>query len=270
MVTQMTKKIPSFQLIFRSALLGVFFLMVGCASPSGNKESDSSDPKVKAGRLLSAANLAIMDGDSPEAVRLLIDAEALAPEVPEIHFSKALAYYYMNLQEPAIASCQKTLALNPGFTNARVLLGRIYMENEQYKDAQRELEIASKDESNREQNKAYTNLGMVYYKSGQYELAQTAFENAKKRAPSDSCTANYYLGHLAARESKYDQALAFYKEATQNVCGGIFADAHYAIGLTLEKMKRWLDARKKYLDVQSLYPDTEVANKAIGRLRGLP
>ena len=84
-----------------------------------------------------------------------------------------------------------------------------------------------------------------------------------------SCVAYYYRGHLNLRENRFKEASRDYEHATQKFCAG-FADAHFALGVAYLRNKQYDLARKKFLEIKQRYPNTEMADQAMDRLRYIP
>jgi hypothetical protein len=53
------------------------------------------------------------------------------------------------------------------------------------------------------------------------------------------------------------------------MCGS-FSDAHLALAMAYERSGQYELARKKYLEIQQIFGNTEVADRAIERLKDIP
>ena len=72
-----------------------------------------------------------------------------------------------------------------------------------------------------------------------------------------------------ATAGKLTDAQRNYERASSKVCAN-FAEAHYAYGMSLERTKKYDQARRKYLELQTVFPDSPVAEQAMLRLKQLP
>ncbi len=241
----------------------------GCAGP---KEVERT-PLERATSHLEVGNSALMDGDLPLAISHLIQAEKIDPTIPQIHHSKALAFYAKGDLETALASAREAVRLNPAFSEAQNTLGRVLMETERSDEAIAHLQKSAEDPTFREAYKPLTNLGILYYRQGDLAKSGRYLSRAVNEKVAGigggTCVAYYYLGHLRVKEGKLADAIDAYDRATRRACGN-FADAHFALGIALERNRDYDKARRKFLEIQDQFPATPVASKALERLKGLP
>ena len=121
----------------------------------------------------------------------------------------------------------------------------------------------------RETWKAKTSLGVLYYRKGQLDSAESWLRRAVEEQPGLACTAHYYRGHVAMKRNRLQDAQRNYERASSKVCAN-FADAHFAYGMALERGKNFDQARRKYLELQQVFPDSPFADQAMARLKQLP
>lgn len=246
-------------------VLSLCFLVVACATSA----RPPLTARQKARLYLDIAVAAIQENDFSDALRRLFEAEAIDPAIPEIHHCKALAYLGKRDTVKALASARKAVELEPRFPDAQTTLGKILLDAGKLGEAELAFKKAIADPTFRQSFKARTSLGIISYRRGDYANAQLQFDRAIEEAPEAACAAHYYRGHLALQKSKYDQALRSYRRATQKFCGN-FAEAHLAIGVALTRNRDYDQARKKFVEIVQLYPDSDVAEKAKERLRFIP
>jgi type IV pilus assembly protein PilF len=240
--------------------------LAACASTSHTQTMSATD---KARLLIEYSNGAILDHDPITALGTLFQAEKLDPLLPELHHSKALAYYAKKDMVNAEKSAEKAIELKPDYSDALNTLGRIYIDLGKNKQAEAVLLQAIKNPLYREAYKSQTNLGILYYRTERLEAANKVLNEAVEGEPNLSCVAHYYLGHIQLMQQSLDKAIKSYEKASQKYCGA-FAEAHLALGVAYERTKDFGRARKKLVEVQQLYPDTKVGEEAIQHLRALP
>jgi type IV pilus assembly protein PilF len=247
-----------------TALVAASFAF-GCAS-AGKK----SLTKVERARMwLDVANGALSEGDPIGALENIAKAEKEAPDLPDLHHSRALAYHIKKEPEIALEEARKAVALDPTYSEANNTLGKLLLDRGLYDEAIPRLSAADADPLYRGAYKANTNLGIIHYRQGKYGEARHYFNRAIDQSPLNCCIAYYYRGHLSIRESRVREAIRDYEKATQKLCSD-FADAHFALAVAFERSQQTDRARRKYLEIQDRYPNTPLADQAFNHLRDLP
>ena len=248
-----------------TALICSSFFLGACSSTQEKKLSK----KEKAMLYVDIANASFMEGDFIGSLGSLKKAEELDANLPEIHHAKALSYYFKKDLNAALQSAQRAVALAPEFSDAQTTLGKIYLDLKKFNQAEKHLMIAAADPLYRDAYKARTNLGVLYFEQGQYTLAKKQLDSAIQIEPMGACVAYYYRGQILDKQEKHSDAIKDYTKATRQLCGN-YGDAHYAIGVSYAKSKKYKEARKKFVEITELYPETDVAQKAYQQLRYIP
>jgi Tfp pilus assembly protein PilF len=240
----------------------------GCASAEVTPPKEYS--KVdKARMIIEIANGSLAEGDATGALQSLAQAETIESELPELHHSRALAFYAKNDLNSAIQSAFRAVKLKPDYADGNNTLGKLLMDAGRNEEAEKPLQIAGNNALYREAYKALTNLGILNYRAGQFGVARKYFERAIADAPVLACVAYYYRGHLDLKDSNLKEAVNDYSKATKKVCAQ-FAEAYLALGLAYEQDRQYPQARRTFLDIQKRYPNTKLAEKALEQLRFLP
>lgn len=253
----------SFSIAFLACLAS---LMIGCSTAPEKRELTDEE---RARLFLNSANGAILERDYTGALQNLVEAERLDPKIPDVYHSKAIALYMKFDLQGAVLAANKAVSLAPKNSDARNTLGKLLIDQGKLTEAEGHLLASAKDPLYRNAYKARTNLGILYYKLGNYAEASQNLDIAIRDEPVLSCHAYYYRGHIHLRDGRFSQAVKDYDSATKKACAG-FADAHLALGIAYERKKDYARARKKYIEIESSFPDSKVAEKAIERLRYLP
>lgn len=252
--------------IFVSILLFTFF--TSCSS-TPKEEARTITDKEKALLMVRAATSSIETGDPTQALRDLIQAEKLAPELPELHHARALAMYAKHDLSSALESAKKAVEFSPDYSAGLNTYGKLLLDSGKYHEAEPPLVKAAKDHLYSESFKAHTNLGILYYRQGRYHESESQVNLAIQDAPEYACVAYYYRGNLRLRQQKYQDSAKDYAKAGRKLCGD-FSEAHYAEGIAYLRGRKFPEARKKFLEVRQLFPGTKVAEKAMEQLRYLP
>jgi Tfp pilus assembly protein PilF len=258
----------SYQLVLSAALSAVVALP-GCASAPTSEKKKEPTATERAQMLVEIANGSLTEGDATGALETLMRAEKEDSSLPELHHSKALAYYFKKDLTSAIEEARKAVELKPNYSDANNTLGKLLVDTGKGREAVPYLEKAANDPINREAFKPLTLLGMMSYREGQYGKAEGYLSRAIEAAPTGACVAYSYRGHLRLRESRFREAVKDYDSAGKRMCAS-FVDAHMAMGIAYERSKQYDLARKKYLEIQDRYPNTQFADQAMNHLRSLP
>lgn len=240
---------------------------LGCASSQGRKPLSSEE---KAGLLLEAANGAVQEGDIPGALQL-IDASEKESGGPtaESWLVKGLAMASRHESRLAVKHLRESLKLRPDFAPAQNVLGKLLLDQANYAEAETYLKRAASDLRFRDGYKARTSLGILYYRRGEYSKSRQELDRAILDEPQQACIAYYYRGHIELKDGQMESAIRDYGQASRKYCTGM-ADAHFALGIALERAKRFTDAKKKFLEIRQTFPETQVASQALERLKTLP
>lgn len=246
------------------ALLPLF--AASCAT-GGSKRELSKPQHARA--LLQIANGAISEGDPTGALEMLLKAEAEDPSLPEIPHSKGIAFLMKGDANTALSEVRRALAMKPDYPEASTTLGKLLMDSGRTAEAIPHLQKAANNPVFRESYKPLTSLGIIYYRRGEYAKSRLHLDRAIANAQGAACIAFYYRGHIELRESRLNQAIHDYDQASRKFCAG-FAEAHLALGIAYEKSSRHELARKKFIEVQQQFPATQIAAQAVSRLQSLP
>lgn len=247
-----------------AAVLGLVS-SAGCSSTTKKKLT----PTEHAQLYIDIASAALKEGDPTSALVNLKKAEEIDSSIPEIYHARGIALYQKQDVESGIASIKKALQMNGEYSDAWNSLGKMYLDLGKFKEAETALKKAASDQLYHNTYIANTNLGILYYRQGDFDQAESFMNRAILGSATHACFAYYYRGHIRLRQNKVMEAISDYEQASKKVCGG-FADAHFALGLALEKDKQFDRARKKYLDVRTNFPENRVAQQAMERLKHIP
>jgi len=252
-------------LIVAVAVAGI--LGTGCAT--GETQKKPLSKTERAILFVGVANGALAENDPTGALQNLAVAEAEDASLPALHHSKALAYFKKGDTISALKSVRRAVELAPDYPDANATLGKFLMDAGRMDEAEAALKKAAENRLYRGAYKALTGLGIIYYRKNQFDKSREYIDRAIADGGPLACVAYYYRGHLYLRESDFKQATRSYDHATRKFCGGM-ADAHLAMGITLEQNKQYDLARKKFVEIQQRFPETKTAEQAVNHLKYLP
>lgn len=237
-----------------------------CSSAPPKKQLSKHE---RATLFVELANGALVEGDPTGALKALRTAEEIDPSLPEIYHSRALAFEAKKDLPTALIEAKKAAAMAPNSSTVQNTMGKLLLDSGRTAEAIPPLTRAAHDPYYSESYKPFTNLGILYYRQGDYVKSAQNLDRAVQASPIQSCHAHYYLGHIHLRKGEFDQSIREYERATQRFCAR-FADAHFALGIAFERSHRFDEARKVYLSIRSTFPRSQMADKAMDRLRDIP
>ncbi len=245
--------------------------LTACSSaPKSSAGAVMSDDKPSRGDLLiRAADGANSEGDIVGALQLLNDAEKEVPKSAALHFVRATSFYYRKDFSLAETSLKRSLQLDPKYSPAHNMLGKIYLDQGKRELAEKHLRLAAEDLLFRDGYKAWTNLGVLFYRAGDDEKARDSLNRAIMLGGFDACVARYFVGHIEMKSSRFKEAIQQYADSTRRQCG-TFVEGHMALATAYERSRQFELARKKYLEIRDLFPNSPYAEQAFLSLSKLP
>jgi protein O-GlcNAc transferase len=238
-------------------------------------------------------------GRAEEALVLIGQALAAAPNVAVIHSNYANALKDLGRLDEAVASYRRALALDPGFTDARYNLARTLRESGAFAGAARcfeavlavephsiELlndlgltlqELGRLDDAVQRFRQAaalaqdravlHHNLGNALYRQGDFAAAEPSLRRALDLQP-DLVESLVALGNVLKEQGRPDEAIEMYAQAEAVAPG--HAPASYNRGCVLQRLKRHGEAAAAFGQALALDPDYGDAfnERIIARLLG--
>lgn len=118
--------------------------------------------------------------------------------------------------EKAVIKLKEILELDPGFCDAHIQLGHVYLDDGQVEDAIGEFSYVIKCDPN--SNDAKLGLGMAYAKKGENEKAMEYFQGALLLNPQPE-RVYYEMGKVHETKGELDKAVENYKLALKRLLG---------------------------------------------------
>ncbi len=166
-------------------LILAVILIVGCVS-KGPSNEDLAKVHFRVG------TSHLEKGNYPDALRDLLQAEALSPKDPLIQNNLGLAYFMRERYELSENHLRNAVSLDPQFTDARNNLARVLIERGNHKEARQNLDRVLADLTYPQPGKAYVNYGLSYFREQKYSDAKDAFLKAIGHDRENCLAQNYY------------------------------------------------------------------------------
>ncbi len=250
-------------------VLATFFLstllLASCAS--NQEPADKTVEQKKAELYYGEGTRDLIKKDYSAALLNLTKAKEYDSKDSQIRNNLGMAYYFREQPELAIKELKEAIDLDKKNSDAKVNLGAIYLEKNRLKEARQMFEEVTSDLTYNAQFRNYYNLAMVSLKEGDRASAfDYLARSVKERA--DYCQAHFKLGELYTEEYKFKQALESFKEASKGTCVNEPAP-HYQQALTLINLNRTDEARTKFKEIVTKFPNSRFHSLANQQLKKL-
>ena len=172
------------------------------------------DPKIKVGELnaILEASDAFQSGDFPTGEAVLAAVQEKDPQISAVPYMLGEAALRQQKWDSAATELQKSLELDPGFDQAMTALARALHEKGDDASARRWLEKAL--DRNRQNFRAWYELGWIEAQAGNEQDAQAAFERVLSIQPNFAL-AHRDLGLMFFGRQDYQDAIPYLFRATQ-------------------------------------------------------
>ena len=188
----------------------------------------------------------------PSALSELNKALKLRKEDPVFHHSIALLYFQFKKYGKSVKHLNEALKLNPGFTDARVHLGRSLIETGKWSQGLKELQKSKEDLTYRYSENIHAHIGLMYYKKKNFSLAEKHLSVARTVKKEDCFTALYHAKSLYF-QGQFKKALAILEpskhwcEKNLPLCSDPSFDSYFFAALAYNKTGQ---RQKAFLNLQ--------------------
>lgn len=165
------------------------------------------------------------NGKYKEAAASFRQATALQPDYIDAYNYLAMADLKTGDRKAAIKAYSNSLQLDRTQDDIHVKLANIYIEDENYTDAEKELKTAS--QVNPANALPFYTLGLLQQQQGKNAEAEKSFRQTVRLSPNDG-NAHYGLGLALSKQGKYNEAITQLTKATS--LKKDFAPAMYELG----------------------------------------
>jgi Tfp pilus assembly protein PilF len=235
-----------------------FAALASCAT--SGKDREEADLRLRLGTGY------LQDGNYPQALRELLEAEKLDPRNAMVQNNLGLAYFFRERYEIAADHLKNAISLEPKYSEARNNYARVLIELTRYDQAIRELKIVLDDLTYADPAKAWVNMGLAHFQKGDFSTARERFATAIQN-DRNHCLAHTYYGRSLLELGELQTAAAALDNAVV-VCRPVrYDEPHYFSGLTYYKLGRASSAIARMEEVVKLYPEGRYAKKAESMLK---
>lgn len=236
-------------------------LLISCTSTPWHK--DQSDASLKKGMALIEA------GQYIGALKELLEADKNAPNDPVINYYLGIAYHGRGLRDMAMERFQTAISLKKDYSEAHNYLGTIYMDMGQWEKAVDSFDQALKNYLYETPALALYNSGWAYYNLQKYDIALSRYQQALRqdRMATLQPQIEKNMGLIYIKQSNLGQAKEHLEKAV--TLNPSLYDAHFFLGETYLKIKDTANAKKSFLHVIQLAPQSPFGQKAQEYLQSL-
>jgi type IV pilus assembly protein PilF len=235
--------------------LCVAIFLAGCAT--GNSLSVS---EKKADIYFNAGTEDLRAGRYTEALSSLLQAVKLISDSPSYWNNLGLAYGGKKEYTKAEESWKKALAVDSQFTDAKVNLGALYLNQKKLRESELLFREALKDLVYPSAAQIHYNLSLLYSQWKKAPLVEKHLQLAV-RANDAFCPAWYQLAKIQKERGDFINAE---KSFTKSVSGTCFnnPEVHYEISSLHLRNKEIVKAKAKLIEIIQLFPQSDWAKKA--------
>jgi type IV pilus assembly protein PilF len=210
----------------KSLLIALVCTLAACSSNKDDKNlAQNQAPSLydlpetvdyeKAARLNVELGLSYLKQEQvSRAKSKLLRAKALAPDLPEVHYSYGYFQEYVGEIEAAEKSYQKAVSLNPKGGNERNNYGTFLCRQHQYRKSEKEFLKAIDDPNYPNTAEAFENAGVCVNQIPDVAKAVEYFEKALRYDPNRP-TALLELAMIRFQEKQFQQASEFHQRYAQ-------------------------------------------------------
>ena len=192
-----------------TAVAGIVCLVLsGCATTL------TPEQLTRADMLRRLADVKLSKGEYELAIREYRRSLALYPDDPETYFGLAEAYRIKGLYSDAETQLREALRLEPGHQEARLNLGVVLLQQENWAEAIVENEKLLDDPTFIRPSRALVNMGWALYKSGNLSLAKNAFVEAVS-GDAGNLEAHLDLGIVLYELGDVVEAIRYFRRAVE-------------------------------------------------------
>ncbi len=205
------------------------------------------------------ANLLVIKGRAPEAIRVFENSLRITPDYVEGHVHLGKAFCRSGQAQEAIREEQYALQLDPASAEAHYLYGIALEQLHEVPQAIVQYQQALRINPNFAE--AHYNLGLVLAQSGQTAEAIAHYEQALWIDP-DYAAAHNNLGTALAQSGKIAEAIEHYQQALR--INPDFAEAHYNLGIDLAQSGKIEEAIAHLEQALRIKPEYVEAHNNLG------
>lgn len=207
---------------------------------------------------------ALNEQNPTDALKEFLQAAERDAKDPKIQAGLAQAYWLKQAHDLAVTHFKRAIELSDNDPKYHNNLAALYLSMERYDEAIASFRKAADNLLFDRPELAWTGIGLANVKKQDYPAAQSAYRKAMKINPR-YYMAPFQLGELYYNLERPVEALEMFTLTLELAPG--FADGYYWQGLVLMKIKDTVRAKKAFLEVVRLAPQSDSARLAANYLK---
>lgn len=250
----------------RGSRLGLVAVLVVGVAACGGPEAELARKETAQTRYDIGLG-ALTEGNTDKAIVEFREAVKRDPENARFHHALGNVYLRRQQTEAAVAAFRRAVEINPRYSDALNDLGAAYMAQQNWAPAIDAFQRALANPRYLNPERAYLNLGNIYYLQGQYARAGEEYRKLIDILPQ-SPDGYFFSGRSLLAEGKPAEAFDLLQQAVK--IDGTIAIFHLELGKAHLALGRPAEARSSLRRVLELIPAGPEAEEARQLLRGLP
>lgn len=196
----------------------------------------------------------IQKDNLPTALKELLIAEDLAPGNAAVQSNLGLVYFLRERFELSERHYLSAIKFRPDFTEAKNNLARVYIENDQLRQAEPLLKEALKDLTFTDFSSVYANYGILEFKKKRYPQAKTYLKKALE-ADRENCMSHVYLGRANLELNELSLAIDELEKGIAFCSPAGIDEAHYYAALAFFRNNQRDRAMVRFEELIKLFPN---------------
>ncbi|MEW6056701.1 MAG: tetratricopeptide repeat protein [Bdellovibrionota bacterium] len=250
------------------AICAITTLLCASCATTSSRETEKKDPKEISELYSDLGTEALMRGEPSQAIGDLKKALSLDPNNVVARNHLGLAYYALGDKKSAKIEIEKSILIDPKYSDGFINLGKLAEDDKNYHLAKHYYRKALDNPEYKTRHRALTNLAQLALRENKTDEAKQLLYQSLQTNP-DYCFSNFLLGSLLLREGNAKRAAESFKKSVASVCTNN-VEGHYQLGLAYLRSKDFQKARATFVHVVEHFPQTKEAQSAGEQLRNLP
>ncbi len=196
------------------------------------------------------------------ALKDLLQAEKYYPGDPKVHYYLGMVYHDKGMKEKAVTEFQQAISLQEDYSEAHNYLGTLYSVDGLWDKAIAEFDKALANPLYDTPEVPLYNEGWAYYSKKDYKNALVKYQEAIDRQPRTVQLPQIEknIGLIYYDQSNVVEAIVHFKKAVE--MNSYLYDAHFYLGQCYLKIKDRANAKKSFLAVVKIAPQSAYGKKA--------
>lgn len=221
----------------------------------------SEQAKRKAALHLKIGTAHYENGKYHSALQEFMTANEVNPNDPLILNNLGIGYFALNRMPLSEKYITKALSLKPKYTDARINLAKVQIEQGLYGEAIRNLKIAEDDLTYSAVDNIHYHMGLALFKMKQFAPSEKRFKLALKKNPKH-CYSMFFYGRSLFEKREY-QAASESLDNSIGLCEKQKVDgAHFYSALSHYKLNNLNTSSSRLQELLKIYPKTHFAKDA--------